>query len=394
MAGLALAACGEDGQEGAGNGGKDASGGSGTTSVGGAGETAAGGATGGEAGAGAAAGGAGGGAPAQCSQLAAGPLDTERAVPSWNDRAYDLHVPPGYDCTQPAAVVLAIHGGGGTKELAAQYTCPGDDPSNPPQDVFAEGCMNHLADQRNVVVEWPNGNRNPALGEERRTFDAGGGSDGYCCVSGYACTQGFDEIDYFTKLLDDLESVINVDTKRVYATGMSNGAAMAHVLACEMADRIAAIAPVAVGNQHASLESCNPQRPVPVLQIHGDADPYWPYLGGDVLCILTMQAMVGIPASAAVVTQPSTVGGWLTRNGCGSTSTTQYLPDLVAGDGVVRTDSYPSCNAGADVVLYTIEGGGHTWPGGFSPSAAAGTVNRDINASEVILDFFAAHPMP
>src|SRR5207245_11747467 len=82
---------------------------------------------------------------------------------------------------------------------------------------------------------------------------------------------------YFRALLDDLSQTVNVDASKVYATGMSNGSAMVHRLACELADRIAAIAPVAGGNQLSAVSSCNPPRPVPVIEFHGTADPAWPY---------------------------------------------------------------------------------------------------------------------
>jgi polyhydroxybutyrate depolymerase len=407
---LAASACG--GSESSGSGGSGGSGGSvggsggsggvaggsGSGGVGGAsgsGGVAGGAGSGGVAGSSGSGGVAGGGGP--CSVLAAGPDDSERIVPAYDWRAFDLHVPPSYDCNTPTPVVLALHGGGGNKHAAAEITCPGDDPTSPPTDTNGPGCLNAIADQKGFVIVYPNGTKSPFTPKQDfRTFNAGGGQNGYNCTSGFACTSGVDEIAYFNALLDDVATIVNVDPKRVFATGMSNGAAMTHKLACLLSNRIAAIAPVAGGNQYAALEPCTPGRAIPVLHIHGDADNCWPYLGGPQTCLPTVTGnFVGIPDQSNLTTGPSSIAGWVTRNGCSPTPTGEDLPDLVAGDGSVHVSHYTGCNDNGDVDFYTVAGGGHFWPGGFSYNPnIAGFKNRDINASEVILDFFAAHPMP
>lgn len=362
---------------------------------GGGGAATAGGSTaGGVSGGGSVGGGVAGGTPSQCARLRAGPFSaSNRSVPGVTDRAYDVHVPPGYDCTRPAAVVLALHGGGNNKLAAAKVTCPSD--SIEPTDVDAPGCLNAVADQKGYVVVYPNGTKNPIFpNQDLRTFNAGGGTNGYSCVSPYACGQMIDEVAYFNALLDDVGALVNVDPKRVFATGLSNGGAMSHKLACVLSNRIAAVASVAGGNQHAASASCSPPRPVAVLHLHGDTDDCWPYDGGAAGCGAT-GAMVTIPAVANPQAPPSTIGGWVQRNGCGATPATSALPDLVSGDGTVRRDAYSGCSLGADVELYTVIGGGHFWPGGYTYSTMrTGTKNKDVNASELVLDFFTRHPMP
>lgn len=418
--GLLVAACGSDddgnggpsetggtpgsgatGGSGGGSGGTSGASGSGGTNTGGSsavgGSSGSGGsgATGGSStGGGGASGGTGGTTSATCVALAKGPFEgSDRAVPGQTDRAYDIHVPPGYDCTKPTPVVVVLHPGGHDKADAAKLTCPSDttEPTNP----NAPGCLNAVADQKGFVLVYPNGTKNPLLPNQNvRTFNAGGGENGYTCVSLYACTQKVDELAYFNALLDDVEKLVNVDPKRVFATGFSNGGAMTHKLGCTLANRIAAIASVSGGNQYAANATCAPGRPVPVLHVHGDTDGCWPYLGGNAGCLATGK-MVTIPAGPSPVVAPSTIGGWVQRNTCGATPAGSDLPNPVGGDGKVHLDAYGGCAQGADVELYTVQGGGHFWPGGYTYDASLpGVKNKDVNTSELVLDFFSKHAMP
>ncbi len=332
-----------------------------------------------------------------CSVVARGPLDATRGVAGWSDRSYSLHVPASYACHTPIAVVLALHGGGSNREAMAQVTCPGRVPYVPPGKLDAPGCLLAAADLKGFVVVAPDGTKSPTLPTLNvRTFNAGGGSGGYTCVSGYACENKTDDVRYVKELLADLARTINIDPRRIFVTGISNGAAMAHRLACELSTTIAAIAPVAGGNQLAAGSACAPQRPVPVLSIHGDADPTWPFLGGPAGGVATGN-MVGIPASTPLKVGPSTVAGWVSSNGCGTAPATHSLVDADPKDGsTVQVLTYPGCSKKADVILYRIQGGGHTWPGGWQyfPVSQIGVTNRDIDAAAVILDFFKNHPMP
>src|SRR5437879_1570747 len=132
-------------------------------------------------------------------------------------RTYLVHVPPNYDPKKPTPVVLAYHGGG----------------SNAVQMVRFCG-LNETADKHGFLVVYPNGT---GLLEGALTWNGGN-----CC--GFAMQHQVDDVGFTRALLDDLGKVANVDPKRVYATGMSNGAILAYRLASELSDRIAAIAPV------------------------------------------------------------------------------------------------------------------------------------------------------
>ncbi len=310
----------------------------------------------------------------------AGSGDITREVPGFDHRAYILHVPGGVVPATPTPVVLVLHGGGGNAEGANAITCPGG-------DVTSSDCITGVGDREGFAVVFPNGT--PAGVLDLRTWNAGGGADNWQCVSGVACKQGVDDIAYFKALLGDLATVMPVDDKRVFATGLSNGAAMDHRLACAMADRIAAIAPIGGGNQLATSAPCAPSRAVSDLEIHGTEDPCWAYDGGPAAC-----AQKDGKEKIDVAT---TVSGWVARDGCPATPAITELPDTDPGDGTTtRSEAYAPCDAGSAVELLRIEGGGHTWPGGsqYLSEANVGRVSRDFSASERMWTFFAAHAMP
>lgn len=260
-------------------------------------------------------------------------------------RSYLLHVPRACGSGQPAALVLAFHGRLGSGKKMAKLTN-----------------LSGLADEQGFIVAYPNG-----VG---RSWNAGHGI-------GRAQAQGVDDVKFTVRLIEALGQRLNLDSRRVYATGFSNGATFVHRLACELSEKIAAIA--AVGGTIAPQigGNCRPQRAVAMLQIHGTADPFVPWEGG-----LTV-------AGGRVEAAAATAAGWARRNGCPATPEVAEL-----GGGVVRT-RYGACGQGAEVVLYRIEEGGHTWPGGyqFLPRKVIGATNRCLDASRVIWDFFRQHPM-
>lgn len=303
----------------------------------------------------------------------------------WYNRPYIVHLPASYDGTVPFPVVIDLHGGGGSATGARAMTCPNGDLNDP-------ACLDRVADCEGFITVYPSGTSDSRV-ESIRTFDAGGGASGYACVSGVACATEIDDYRYFTDLLDTLEKTYNVDAARIYLTGISNGGAMSQRLACELASRIAAIAPISGGNQFSALDYCSPVRPVPVLEIHGTADHCWPYQGG-------VQTCAGPLVSAGFgtfVSIPATVSSWAARNGCRPTPIVENLPDVDPTDGTTVTRfTYQGCAKGGDVVHLRINGGGHTWPGGSRvlPLWMVGKTSREFNANKVMWDFFAAHPMP
>jgi polyhydroxybutyrate depolymerase len=281
-------------------------------------------------------GGGEGGAPVTCSGKAPADADTEFTMMfDGVDREFRVHVPPSYDPTVGTPVVLVLHG----------YTETNDAIENISQ-------MTPEADDRGYIVVYPQG--------LSTSWNAG-----ECCGSSQQL--GVDDVGFINAMLDQIEADYCVDTKRVFSSGFSNGGMLSHRLACESADRIAAIGPVAGPIR---LPTCTPSRPVPVAQFHGTSDFIVPYDGG-----------FGATSVA------DCTADWVERNGCDPTATVTF--DM--GDATCET--YSSCTDGADVVLCTLDGGGHQWPGGQS-AGPLGTINMDIFASEALLDFFDAHPMP
>lgn len=302
-----------------------------------------------------------------------GPAIAECEVPGWDDRAYDLVLPAQYDGVTPVPVLLALHGGGGNKQAAARTTCASgevDDPS----------CLHRHAQDNGYAVIFPNGT-GFGLTPEVRTWNAGGGEGGWRCVSGKACDEGIDDVAYIEELLDDVEARVAVDPTRVYATGLSNGGAMSHRLACELSDRIAAIAPVGGANQLAAAGECAPARPVPVLHVHGTADPCWQYEEGPPDC------PVG-GGDAPHVGVEQTMEQWAEVLGCDAAPSEVALPDT-ARDG---TSSVRLTWSGCDAPLehLRVDGGGHAWPDGYQylRERVIGPVPRDWG-NEVIWDFLS-----
>ena len=325
------------------------------------------------------------GASCASTAIASGAADTTFTLAGWADRDYDLVLPASHVCGQPIAVVLVLHGGGSNKEGMRKLTCPGGDLANP-------GCLHRVAAAAGMAVVFANGTNAPGGklidADGVRTWNAGGGQNGTICVSGYACNQGIDDIAYVHALLADLSSHVVVDPKRVFATGFSNGGAMAQRLACQAADAFAAVAPVSGENQFA-LGGCTPSRPVAVLDIHGSLDACWPYVGGNGGCIET----------GLYVSVDSTLAGWAARNGCVPAPHATELPPIAgANDGtsVVRLD-YDDCDAGGELVHLEVVGNGHFWPRGYayaSGTLVGGVMSLQLDTGQAVVDFFAGHGRP
>ncbi len=213
-----------------------------------------------------------------------------------------------------------------------------------------------------------------------KTWNAGGGGD-FNCASGRACEEKVDDIAYFNAMLDDLSTWLNVDTRRVYFTGLSNGAAMSHRVACELSERVTAIAAVGGANQFATTAVCDPQYPVAIMQVHGTADPCWTYEASTDACL---DDSGGIKIGA----QESTTG-WVDRLHCSTPPETDLLPDVI-DDGTTTTRAvWSACDGQTLVQLLSVEGGGHTWPSGdpFLTERIVGRVTGDWDTS-VVWEFF------
>ncbi len=263
------------------------------------------------------------------------------------ERSYLLHVPRGHDATRSAALVLVFHGGGGNAESTARLTE-----------------FDRLADEAGFLVVYPNGS-----GRVPKVLTWNGGA---CC--GYAQRTQADDVGFVRAIVADVGAVAAIDRKRIYATGLSNGAIMAYRLACEAADLIAAIAPVA-GTQN--VEQCAPPGPVALVHVHGTEDAHVPYSGGVGARSLTRVRYASVEDS---------VRFWVRQNRCVVEPVERRFAD-------VRHVAYRGCANGADVELYSIEGGGHAWPGAAAAAWRGGDrPSASLAATRIIWEFFAAHP--
>jgi polyhydroxybutyrate depolymerase len=269
--------------------------------------------------------------------------DNAGFVSSGEERSYLLYVPRSYDRAKPAPLVISLHGAG--LWGAAQ------------RDI---SLWNEEAEREGLILVYPSGlgNQGP------RVWHADGGFD----LS--------KDVRFISELIDTLSASYSIDPNRIYANGLSNGGGMSFVLSCTLSNRIAAVG--MVGAAHLlPWNSCTDRKPVPAIAFHGTADNAAPYDGG-------MSWVADRPFPSI----PGWTAKWAQRNGCASTP----VESSVAAD-VVRIE-YPKCDGNAAVVLYRIEGGGHTWPGGGPlPKWFTGRTSRSIDATAVMWQFFRKHPL-
>lgn len=301
---------------------------------------------------------------------------TTCAVPGWEGRDVRVVLPEGWS-GEPLPLVLVFHGGGGNARGANRTTCADGDDTDP-------SCITSIGDTRGFAVAFPDGTPK-ALGRFR-SWNAGGGRDGWRCVGGVACEEGVDDVAYVHDVLDLIEATVAIDPTRVFATGMSNGAAMAHRLACDAPERFAAIAGVAGANQAQGWPGCAPTLPTPVLQVHGTDDPCWGWDGTVGPCL------TDTPAEDRFVSVDETMAGWAERLGCVAEGSAQPPLDAVDDGTSVTRVAWEGCVAPLELVR--VDGGGHTWPGGWSylREARIGPVSLEVVGSELVWDFFAAAP--
>jgi polyhydroxybutyrate depolymerase len=287
---------------------------------------------------------AGGALPAQSHT----PDEVRRTIQAGGvERSYLLHLPSSRGAGQPVPLLLVFHGAGGQGPGMAAHTG-----------------LTGPATARGYAVVYPDG-------IERRWNDGRGTSAEH------------DDVGFVRILLDALGRELPVDPKRIYATGISNGAGLAYRLACDLPGIFAAIAPVAGAPAAALEERCAATRPVSVISFQGTRDRLMPYEGGNVS--IRRGQVLSAPRSAALFAEV---------NGCAPSPTVVAEPDTVKDGTRVRRSVYGGCGEGREVVLYTIEGGGHTWPGGPPVGRLVGRVSRDLDATRTILEFFDRHSQP
>ncbi|MGC1120403.1 MAG: PHB depolymerase family esterase [Candidatus Methanofastidiosia archaeon] len=268
-------------------------------------------------------------------------------------RTYIVHIPSTFH--EPLPLVIALHGGGGSAEKMANLTG-----------------LDALSDREGFAVVYPQGVENHW-------------NDGRDIQEYRAHRENIDDVKFISTVIDTLSEEVTIDEKRIYAVGISNGAMMACRLACELSDRIAAIAMVAGGMPVDLREMCSPRKGVSVLLINGTVDPLVLWEGGE---IQAGRRYLGVTMSVS-----DTVMYWVRANGCEESPSVVLLPNTHEDGCSVNKETYGKGKQGTEVVLYAIEGGGHTWPGGhqYAGEGLIGKTCYDISASEVAWQFFSAH---
>jgi polyhydroxybutyrate depolymerase len=251
---------------------------------------------------------------------------------SGEERHYRLHVPPNAGTGQALPLVINLHGYNSNAEQ---------------QELVSQ--MSAKADAAGFVAVYPEGLGDP------QSWHFGTRAEAEA------------DVQFMRDLVQTLEKQLAIDPRRIYVTGISNGAEMSYRLMCVFADTAAAFALVSGG--YPPFPECQPARPVPVVVFHGTDDQLLPYEGHPPLLLPVRQW----------------AEQWAARNGCAAS------PNVTLQRGDVTGEAWPNCHDEADVVLYTINGKGHSWPGSNMP---ARITTRDISATDVIWDFFVAHPRP
>jgi polyhydroxybutyrate depolymerase len=271
-------------------------------------------------------------------------------------RSYLVHVPPNPPTTKKMALVLAFHGGGDSATGMEKLTRFDD-----------------LADREQFLVVYPE-----AVGHHW--------NDGRAADRLKSQREGVDDVAFVEALLREVSTHYSIDPARVFATGFSNGAIFCHYLAAHLADKVTAIAPVSGGiAEPVAQDDFKPARAVSVFIIHGTQDPLVPFGGG----------AVDHGSNGRVISTSETLRLWIILDACNPTPLTDNLPDADPADKcTVQWSRWSGGRRGTEVVLFRIEGGGHTWPGGrqYLPIFLIGRVCRDFDASQAIWEFFRQHP--
>ncbi|MFK8006946.1 MAG: PHB depolymerase family esterase [Saprospiraceae bacterium] len=266
-------------------------------------------------------------------------------------RKYSVFLPSSYQTGQSLPMVFNLHGFGSNGLEQILYTS-----------------FNAVAEEENFIVVTPEGLiRTTAIGQTGSHWNAYFGTD-------------VDDLSFLDLIIDRVYTDYDIDLARVYSTGMSNGGYMSHRLACELSDRIAAIASVAGGVFNEQLDNCSPSRAVPVMQIHGTNDGIVDY--------------DGIPLFAPSI--PNLVGHWVDHNNCSTPADTIEIANISTTDNsTVEKLEYNNGDEGSKVWFYIIDNGGHTWPDA-TIDLQGEVTNHDFNASEHIWEFFSqfVHPNP
>jgi len=287
-------------------------------------------------------------------------------------RKYLVHVPSSYDKEKETPLVLGLHGGGGNADVFQNKTS-----------------MNDTSDKEDFIVAYPEGVGERFLGKMFASW-----SVGICCPA--HDPQVFDDVGFISKVIKDMSTKFNIDKKRVYATGHSNGAMLSYRLACELSNEIAAIAPVGAVLPFEGIDECKPERVVPIMHIHGTDDPCALYNGGQ--CGGCFDKIVG---------KDPTLNLWACDGVEEYFDKWKVINNNNEEGTIVFENGIASCEAfGNTMQLCSLDGMGHAWPGGNfgaceNPNSNTcklvksimGAQSNDLIANETIWGFFKEHSL-
>lgn len=278
------------------------------------------------------------------------------------ERTYHIYIPSSYNSSVKLPLVIALHGRGGNGESMILHT---------------RGGFNWLADRDGIIAVYPDGIDRGWNDGRMRDED-----------TDRPHRENIDDVGFISCLIDTMIKDYNIDPAKVYVAGISNGAILAYRLACELSDKITAIAPVDGSIAARYVGICSPRKPVSVLAINNLNDPLVPFEGGEIVSRLP-KARLGV-----VIPVEESIALWVKHNGCSPVPRVIEEPDRDPSDGTtVKRKEYINPDDGTEVILYSIDGGGHTWPGGvqYLPVWIIGKTSREIDANQVIWEFFKKH---
>jgi polyhydroxybutyrate depolymerase len=274
-------------------------------------------------------------------------------------RSYRVHVPDGYSADQAWPLVVVIHGAFSTA-----------------REMEGHSRFSELADRDGFIALYPNG---MGLFGLLQHWNAG-----HCC--GKAAKDQVDDVGFVMAALKEVRDEFNVDPRRIYAVGFSNGGMLVHRLGAEHARVWAALAPHAgsIGGRKDPESSIwqvpEPEAPASVIMVHGMRDEQVPYTGGPVGGKEGAREYLSAEASARF---------WARSNGCADTPETQDIKE-----DSITLYTWKGCRDGTEVRLYALKEWAHVWPG---PLFTCGTMGEndplcDFDAAEITWEFFRAHP--
>ena len=252
-------------------------------------------------------------------------------------RSFNIFVPDSYDPSEPVPLLFCLHGYGSNHDVIMEYTD-----------------FNTVASSENFIVVYPQGSLLNGITHWN--------------VGGWTVGSFVDDISFIDLIIDTVSDSYSINSDRIYSTGMSNGGYMSFLLACQLSEKIAAIASVTGSMTPQTFDTCQPQRAISVLQMHGTSDEVVPY-GGNEAWTMGIDAVMNY---------------WKIHNNCSASPTIIDLPDIYTFDNsTVQEITFSNGDNNTMVKHYKVNGGGHDWFGVWG--------NRDINATELIWEFFSMY---